>query len=187
MAESLSVGEWDGRWSDWKGPTLCQSKREALSAGQSCRGDYHDNCPYFIQSFFDVDIVATDHDTLCEAFAGSSVLPPPDEAVWVIDEAHSWARSTQVAMSSAFSLDELNNLLLKMTGLPLPAEYAESIESTVASIQAFFHRHFNKKQHGGCISQGFERGVLPNTLMALFSRLLKAIDALNDALSDVRG
>lgn len=184
MHEALLAGDWDGRWSHWQGPSLSLSKQRALSAGQSCQGERHGNCPYCMQSRLDVDIVVTDHKALCDALSGvSSMLPSPEQAVWIIDDAHLWGDSTQAVMSATFSLDELEAFVSGESCSLLPSECVVTIKETVSSIHAFFQQHFNQTLSGGRVTQGFERGVLPKTLLSLLSRLLQTLNVCHDALA----
>ncbi|WP_025744914.1 hypothetical protein [Salinivibrio costicola] len=174
MHGALLSGGWNGRWSHWQGPSLSPSKQRALSAGQSCQGERHGNCPYCMQSRLDVDIVVTDHKALCDALSGvSSMLPSPEQAVWIIDDAHLWGDSTQAVMSATFSLDELEAFVSGESCSLLPSECVVTIKETVSSIHAFFQQHFNQTLAGGRVTQGFEWGVLPKTLLSLVSRLLQ--------------
>ncbi|HFI9381057.1 TPA: ATP-dependent DNA helicase DinG [Vibrio parahaemolyticus] len=97
MVQQFDSGAWDGVHDNWttKGEVINQ----ALWNRVNCKSGTCTKrvCPYFEECAFmkarkeleEVDVIVSNHAlTMASVASGANVLPEPEEAIWVMDEAH---------------------------------------------------------------------------------------------------
>lgn len=95
MADALARAQWDGdrdQWSDaiddelWRGLTT----EPAQCTGRRC--SFIRECAFFSarENLLDVDVIVANHDLVLAdlALGGGAILPPPEDSLYVFDEAH---------------------------------------------------------------------------------------------------
>jgi ATP-dependent DNA helicase DinG len=88
-------GQWDGDRDRWPGeidPLLWQNLTVDNASCANRRCSYFHNCPYYEarKQWDEVDLIVTNHDLLLSdlALGGGVLLPPVEQSILVLDEAH---------------------------------------------------------------------------------------------------
>lgn len=95
MMEALSGGKWDGDRDNWPKAVDEDQWRPVTTNHRQCTGrrcSFVSNCS-FIKSreqINGVDCIVTNHDLVLAdlALGGGAILPPPEDTIYVFDEAH---------------------------------------------------------------------------------------------------
>ena len=94
MIESLAIGKWDGDLDNWQG-NLDDSEWRSITADHNeCTGR---KCPNISNCYFfrardgleDADVLVTNYNLLLtDLISGGSVLPSPEDSIYIFDEGH---------------------------------------------------------------------------------------------------
>jgi ATP-dependent DNA helicase DinG len=124
MLESLSQGEWTGDRDDW--PEVLEEDRwrtVAVESGQ-CSGNrcsYFSTCCYFKnrENLEKVDCIVANHDLVLSdlALGGGVILPHPQEAIYIFDEAHQLPGKSIAHFSHFVRLLSTGKWLEQLTGI----------------------------------------------------------------------
>lgn len=102
MLAAFEAGAWRGDLDGWEDVPSEQIKNAVTTDHRACaksRCSFFHACPYFAarRALDDADVVVANHDLVLAdlALGGGAVLPPPQEAIFVLDEAHHLAEKTQ--------------------------------------------------------------------------------------------
>lgn len=129
MATSFEQGNWDGELESWEKPIDHESWRRLTTDHRGCannRCDFFQSCPFFRArgGIDEADIVVANHDLVLAdlSLGGGVILPPPDETILVLDEAHHLPQKTQQhltlsarLMATTRWLEQLNTTFGTMT------------------------------------------------------------------------
>lgn len=97
MVQQFDSGAWDGVHDNWT--TKAEVINQPLWNRVNCKSGTCTRrvCPYFEVCAFmkarkeleDVDVIVSNHAlTMASVASGANILPAPEEAIWVMDEAH---------------------------------------------------------------------------------------------------
>ena len=153
MLDAFDGGGWRGDLDAWP-ETPTETLRRAITTDhRACakrRCSFFHACPYFAarRALDDADVVVANHDLVLAdlALGGGAVLPPPRDAIFVLDEAHHLAEKTQrrftaqVRLRGAMQwLDQLNEAIdacaRKFSRPPELVSMAERLASQTATAQ----------------------------------------------------
>jgi len=99
MLERIREQVWNGDLDEWREPLSAATAQHVASTRESCN---HKSCPHFSACAFQAmrrevmraDVIVANHALLLSdlELGGGRVLPPPEECLLVIDEAHGLPR-----------------------------------------------------------------------------------------------
>ena len=102
MLGEFEAGAWLGDFDSWHDTPPERTWAAVTTDHRACaksRCSFFQACPYFAarRALDDADVVVANHDLVLAdlALGGGAVLPPPQEAIFVLDEAHHLAERTQ--------------------------------------------------------------------------------------------
>lgn len=109
MDAALRQQEWDGDRDSWDDPVDEQDWRPLTSDRYQCLGrtcDHVANCTFFKarNELEDVLCLVTNHDLVLSdlALGGGAILPPPEDCIYIFDEAHHLGDKARNHFSSRF-------------------------------------------------------------------------------------
>lgn len=96
MENALIDQSWSGDLDDWKGDAIDDQMRQSIVTDHGgCLGR---NCAFFYQCGFhkartamkSADVIVANHDLVMSdiGLGGGAILPPPEETIYIFDEAH---------------------------------------------------------------------------------------------------
>lgn len=95
MMEALSAGKWDGDRDSWPKSVEEDQWRPVTTNHRQCSGrrcSFVGNCSFFKSrdQINGVDCIITNHDLVLAdlALGGGAILPPPEDTIYIFDEAH---------------------------------------------------------------------------------------------------
>ena len=95
LDKAVQLGEWDGDRDSWDDPIDDMSWRPLTSDRYQCLGrscPHVTNCTFFNarNDLEEVACLVTNHDLVLSdlALGGGAILPPPEDSIYVFDEAH---------------------------------------------------------------------------------------------------
>lgn len=123
MLDSLGKGDWQGDRDDWKDMIEDEQWRPvAVEAGQ-CSGQrcaYFSTCCYFRarEGLQKADCVIANHDLVLSdlALGGGVILPPPEDSIYIFDEAHQLPGKSLSHFSHALRLNSTGKWLEQFAG-----------------------------------------------------------------------
>lgn len=123
MLDLLGKGEWQGDRDDWKDVIEDEQWRPvAVEAGQ-CSGNrcaHFSTCCYFRsrEGLQKVDCIITNHDLVLSdlALGGGVILPPPEDSIYIFDEAHQLPGKSISHFSHALRLNATGKWLEQFAG-----------------------------------------------------------------------
>jgi ATP-dependent DNA helicase DinG len=133
LAGELAANRWPGDRDSWSRPIPDRIWNQILSDGFSCTPQFatHRNCPFqkARQKLLSSDVIVVNHSLLlADLDAGGGIfLPPPDECIYVIDEAHLLPDIAREASSCKLDLDHLKKQLVELS------PFLKDIENRVKS------------------------------------------------------
>ena len=216
--EAFVTQRWDGHRDSWPVELKDEAWRPMTTDHRACGGPrckHFKRCPYFIarQNIDNCDVVIANHDLVMAdlALGGGVVLPAPEDALYIFDEAHHLAEKAQ----SHFSLDlrvrnttnwieGLNPLLATLQQrLGRPAALTESIGRIIALLpdaapecalleSAFMQLAFQRRSDGRHVHR-FVHGRMPAEISAIglqlaarLSRVDTLLQSIDEVLQDAR-
>lgn len=130
MADKLATGSWDGDRDNWPDTVEVEDWSRVTTDHRQCSGrrcPHVTNCSFFRarESLGKTQVIVANHDLLLAdlALGGGAILPPPEETIYVLDEAHHlpdkalnhFSHHSRVGASTGW-LDQANKNLGQMLG-----------------------------------------------------------------------
>ena len=96
MGKAVRDGRWSGDIDDWSEALDASTRRRITASGAQCIGAkcrwYESGCAYYEakRQVWKADVVVANHDMVLSdlQLGGGAVLPAPEQAIYVFDEAH---------------------------------------------------------------------------------------------------
>lgn len=193
--DSLSEPVDEGLWR-----TVTVDHRQCLN--RACA--YIQQCPYF-RAKGDQDqaeVIVANHDLVLAdlALGGGIVLPPPEDSIYLFDEAHHLPEKTIQHFSAQAGLAATRTTLNSLSRLAVELQSLSYYDATVVSLaqdltphiqaahegvtrlQAFLRSEIDWKEDGEDqgYSKRFEQGVLPEALRSLMEEALPQVQRVGD-------
>lgn len=121
LRTAFGRGEWDGDLDSWeegmerRAWTPVTNDRAGCSAG---RCSYYHQCPFFQarRHAAEADVIVANHDLVLAdlGIGGGVVLPPPDQTIYVLDEAHHLPEKTREHFTASVRLRAANDWLTQV-------------------------------------------------------------------------
>ncbi len=129
MLQAFSERSWDGELDSWPEAIGQDAWRPVTTDHRGCTNNrcaYFKQCPFFQarNRLEGTDVIVANHDLVLAdlSLGGGAVLPDPDDAIYVVDEAHHLPEKTQQHFSASgrirstqIWLDNVQNALGTMT------------------------------------------------------------------------
>ena len=143
LDKSLRLAEWDGDRDSWDDTIDDLSWRPLTSDRYQCLGrtcPHVNSCTFFNarNDLEDVNCLVTNHDLVLSdlALGGGAILPPPEDCIYVFDEAHHLSDKARNHFSSRFRVGNASVFMQQMKEtLPQLRNGMESLTG-VASVCA---------------------------------------------------
>lgn len=95
MADALAKNQWDGDRDQWPDAVDDDSWQRLTTEPAQCTGrrcSFIRECAFFSarENLLDVEVIVANHDLVLAdlALGGGAILPPPEDTIYVFDEAH---------------------------------------------------------------------------------------------------
>lgn len=95
MADALAKSQWDGDRDQWPDAIPDDSWQRLTTEPAQCTGrrcSFIRECAFFSarENLLDVEVIVANHDLVLAdlALGGGAILPPPEDTIYVFDEAH---------------------------------------------------------------------------------------------------
>ncbi len=118
MLERFADKRWNGELDDWSDGVEERLWRQVTTDHRGCTGrrcGYFRQCPFYrARTALDgVDVIVANHDLVLSdlSLGGGAVLPPPEDTIYVLDEAHHLPDKTQQHFAAAARLGATANWL----------------------------------------------------------------------------
>ena len=118
MRQRLEDGSWNGDLDDWPDAIPAGVSRALVSTSESCTGkqcDHYHECPFQLMrsALQSAEVIVANHDLLLSDLdlGGGCILPPPDECLYVVDEAHGLPRKAVVHAAANYTLNDFSKTL----------------------------------------------------------------------------
>jgi len=221
MLEGLAAGSWDGDRDNWEAELTEDLWYPLTTDRNQCtsrRCAFISQCSFFKarENLLNADCIVTNHDLVLAdlALGGGAILPPPDETIYVFDEAHHLPERAlnhfsysarhfgtlrtleQMAKQSA----EMANMLFKMPAAMRELEQMPSIVEEVKrylalaqpQLEAITSQVLAQPREGEELPYyRFENGVVPDALRDLaieitarFANALEVIERAHKVFSE---
>ncbi|MCX2779077.1 ATP-dependent DNA helicase DinG [Microbulbifer thermotolerans] len=213
MADKLATGTWDGDRDNWPETLDAEDWSRITTDHRQCSGrrcPHVGNCSFFRarDSLGKAQVIVANHDLLLAdlALGGGAILPPPEETIYVLDEAHHlpdkalnhFSHHSRVGASSGW-LEQANKSLGQMLGeigdggdidrcgeqLPAVLTSAkQGLEQMWPLIEELceFEADGGSSYSGASARHRFEGGVVPEPMMQLAEKLREDFDELESLL-----
>ncbi|WP_250459864.1 ATP-dependent DNA helicase DinG [Microbulbifer litoralis] len=214
MADQLAAGDWDGDRDNWPETIEVEDWSRVTTDHRQCSGrrcPHVTNCSFFRarENLGKTEVIVANHDLLLAdlALGGGAILPPPEESIYVLDEAHHlpdkalnhFSHHSRVGASTGW-LDQMQKNLGQMlgeigdggeidrSGEQLPAVLT-SAKQALEQMWPLIEEHCNFEDERGYGRQGgsarhrFEGGVVPEAMMQLAEKLREDFDELETLLN----
>ncbi|AOS97261.1 putative ATP-dependent helicase DinG [Microbulbifer aggregans] len=208
MADKLATGKWDGDRDNWSDTIEVEDWGRVTTDHRQCSGrrcPHVTNCSFFRarESLGKTRVIVANHDLLLAdlALGGGAILPPPEECIYVLDEAHHlpdkalnhFSHHSRVGASTGW-LDQANKNLGQMLGeIGDGAEIdrcGEQLPALLTSAKQGLEQMWPlieelcefEDERGNTVRHRFEGGVVPESLMQLAEKLREDFDELEALL-----
>ncbi|MFC6634886.1 ATP-dependent DNA helicase DinG [Microbulbifer taiwanensis] len=214
MADKLATGGWDGDRDNWPDTIEVEDWSRVTTDHRQCSGrrcPHVTNCSFFRarERLGKTQVIVANHDLLLAdlALGGGAILPPPEETIYVLDEAHHlpdkalnhFSHHSRVGASTGW-LDQANKNLGQMLGEigdgaeidrcgeQLPAvltsarQGLEQMWPLIEELCEFEDGRGNGTGSGRSARHRFEGGVVPDSMMQLAEKLREDFDELESLL-----
>ncbi|AWF80139.1 ATP-dependent DNA helicase DinG [Microbulbifer sp. A4B17] len=209
MTDSLTSGTWDGDRDNWPDTIEADDWGRVTTDHRQCSGrrcPHVTNCSFFRarESLGKTQVIVANHDLLLAdlALGGGAILPPPEETIYVLDEAHHlpdkalnhFSHHSRVGASTGW-LDQANKALGQMLGeIGDGAEIdrcGEQLPAVLTSAKQGLEQMWPlieelcefEDERGNTIRHRFEGGVIPDSMSQLAEKLREDFDELESLLS----
>ncbi|GAA5525001.1 ATP-dependent DNA helicase DinG [Microbulbifer aestuariivivens] len=208
MADKLAMGSWDGDRDNWIDTIEVEDWGRVTTDHRQCSGrrcPHVTNCSFFRarESLGKTRVIVANHDLLLAdlALGGGAILPAPEDAIYVLDEAHHlpdkalshFSHHSRVGASTGW-LDQANKNLGQMLGeIGDGAEIdrcGEQLPAVLTSAKQGLEQMWPliedlcefEDERGNTVRHRFEGGVVPESLMQLAEKLREDFDELEALL-----
>ena len=193
LAASSQSGQWDGDRDHWPEAMDDRLWRPLTSTRRSCAGprcSHYDDCAFYRarQEIEQADCLVVNHDLLLAdlALGGGVILPPPEDCIYVFDEAHHLAERARQHLACRLAplqlanlLDEADNSLVQFSKWPgISARLRDACLKTGElkfqidePLSALIKQTQELKPDEGQSVKRFPAGELPNSLVELCDEL----------------
>ena len=211
MMQALSAGEWQGDRDEWPEPVPDSDWRPLTVDNAQCTGA---RCSHFRRCCFyrardaldDADCIVTNHDLVLSdlTLGGGAILPPPEECLYIFDEAHhlpvksnnhfaaftrvlsslNWLERSEAVIRQLRSDELIDDTLVRSTERPLREggerlrELRVMLEDYLAQLESV-DRYDNRSQHT------FSLGRVPDALHGQAEQLAAVFAQLHDRFERV--
>lgn len=211
MHLSLEDHSWSGDMDDWTGEPVDDQVKSAIVIGQSgCLGRncrYITHCGYFnARANMDkADVIVANHDLVLSdiTLGGGVILPAPEDAIYIFDEAHHLpavalahgAATTSIRKSMSL-LNKLPKVLSEVLGAAKTSPHAsklkvsdarawvKSLNAALMNVEDYFHDNFPAVEASVFTRAGedevwrFQHGVVPDPVVDMAETVLEPTKAL---------
>lgn len=206
---AIRLGEWDGDRDSWDDPIDDASWRPLTSDRYQCLGR---TCPHVSSCTFfnarndleEVTCLVTNHDLVLSdlALGGGAILPPPEECIYIFDEAHHlgdkarnhFSTRFRVGSASAFmqqiqeTLPQLHKAIASISGVSSAcADIGESFSSLLPlfqEVRAVLASLFLGMDDGSETEEArFDYGQLPDELTQLAVTIQPQLENIESKLT----
>ena len=214
MADELATGRWDGDRDNWKDTLEGEDWSRVTTDHRQCSGrrcPHVSGCSFFRarESLGKSRVIVANHDLLLAdlALGGGAILPAPEDAIYVLDEAHHlpdkalnhFAHHSRVGATTGW-LDQANKNLgqllgeigdggeLDRAGEDLPALFTSAKQKMemawplIEDLCEFEEERGRGGQQSRNARYRFEGGVVPEALMQLADQLRDDFDEMESLL-----
>lgn len=202
MAQAMVAGQWDGERDSWPRAVSDALWRHIESDRLSCQGKGHHDCPYWRsrQDADKVEVWVANHHLLLSDLAqgGGTLLPEPEDCIYIIDEAHHLAANARSLLEQHSRLLADKEWLSKLPGnleqlqtlvqqqsLIGPAMAASDCAQELAGGQQSVYQWLGKQ--GWPPEHRFSQGQLPDWLQAVAEDQHATAQKLNGKLQQLLG
>ncbi|WP_444932135.1 ATP-dependent DNA helicase DinG [Microbulbifer sp. SSSA002] len=208
MTDDLTSGTWDGDRDNWPDTIEAEDWSRVTTDHRQCSGrrcPHVTNCSFFRarERLGKTQVIVANHDLLLAdlALGGGAILPPPEETIYVLDEAHHlpdkalnhFSHHSRVGASTGW-LDQANKALGQMLGeIGDGAELdrcGEQLPAVLTSAKQGLEQMWPlieglcefEDERGNTIRHRFEDGVVPESMSQLAEKLREDFDELEGLL-----
>ena len=206
MWSAFTAKQWLGDRDSWDGEITSFMWSPISTDHRGCTNrecDYYHECPYFKarSSFQSSTVVVTNYDLLLTALStGSEVLPPPEDSIYILDEAHHLVDKTMSAFRSSIGLnhsekevsdcqDFLSELMQKSRRDPTIQDHyrrfgeqsTRFLELNRSLVDLLQRLSYTDEQSGTGVHR-FAKGEVPNNIRAVSALLATAQDSMASCL-----
>lgn len=122
MRREREEGDWDGDLDGWPNGVSPVVRSHVTASRHQCLGrscEHYSACPFMVarRDLEEADVIIANQDlVLADLAGGTSILPPVNEAIWIIDEAHHLPAKATSHFTAELDLDAMAVLLQKAQG-----------------------------------------------------------------------
>lgn len=217
FAQQMATGQWAGDRDDWKTVIADDKWARVTTDHAQCTGrrcSHVKQCSFFKarESLTQADVIVANHDLVLAdlALGGGAILPPPEECIYVFDEAHHLPDKVINHFSANFRLaaterwmEQIERALSTMIALPaMDNSIRGELESLLSQMIAVRRGLLplrpvleelleTAQERQGVKSLRFADGIVPSalgdhakSLLAGFSEVIKQAETIVDSLQE---
>lgn len=217
FAQQMATGQWAGDRDDWKTVIADDKWARVTTDHAQCTGrrcSHVKQCSFFKarESLTQADVIVANHDLVLAdlALGGGAILPPPEECIYVFDEAHHLPDKVINHFSASFRLaaterwmEQIERALSAMIALPaMDNSIRGELESLLSQMIAVRRGLLplrpvleelleTAQERQGVKSLRFADGIVPaalgdhaKSLLAGFSEVIKQAETIVDSLQE---
>tara|TARA_R110001599_G_scaffold5987_3_gene29656 strand:- start:41274 stop:43397 length:2124 start_codon:yes stop_codon:yes gene_type:complete len=217
FAQQMATGQWAGDRDDWKTVIADDKWARVTTDHAQCTGrrcSHVKQCSFFKarESLTQADVIVANHDLVLAdlALGGGAILPPPEECIYVFDEAHHLPDKVINHFSANFRLaaterwmEQIERALSTMIALPaMDNSIRGELESLLSQMIAVRRGLLplrpvleelleTAQERQGVKSLRFADGIVPaalgdhaKSLLAGFSEVIKQAETIVDSLQE---
>ncbi|GAA4101307.1 ATP-dependent DNA helicase DinG [Zhongshania borealis] len=217
FAQQMATGQWAGDRDDWKTVIADDKWARVTTDHAQCTGrrcSHVKQCSFFKarESLTQADVIVANHDLVLAdlALGGGAILPPPEECIYVFDEAHHLPDKVINHFSASFRLaaterwmEQIERALSTMIALPaMDNSIRGELESLLSQMIAVRRGLLplrpvleelleTAQERQGVKSLRFADGIVPaalgdhaKSLLAGFSEVIKQAETIVDSLQE---
>ncbi|MDF1692431.1 MAG: ATP-dependent DNA helicase DinG [Zhongshania sp.] len=217
FAQQMATGQWAGDRDDWKTVIADDKWARVTTDHAQCTGrrcSHVKQCSFFKarESLAQADVIVANHDLVLAdlALGGGAILPPPEECIYIFDEAHHLPDKVINHFSANFRLaaterwmEQIERALSAMVALPIMDNSIRGELESLLSLLIAVRRGLiplrpvleelleGAQERQGVKSLRFADGIVPpvlvehaKSLLAGFSEVIKQAEKIIDSLQD---
>ncbi|MEX1668590.1 ATP-dependent DNA helicase DinG [Zhongshania guokunii] len=215
FAQQMAAGQWAGDRDDWKTVIADEKWARVTTDHAQCTGrrcSHVKQCSFFKarESLTQADVIVANHDLVLAdlALGGGAILPPPEECIYIFDEAHHLPDKVINHFSANFRLaaterwmEQIERALSAMVALPIMDNSIRGELESLLSLLIAVRRGLiplrpvleelleGAQERQGVKSLRFADGIVPpvlvdhaKSLLAGFSEVIKQAEKIVDSL-----
>lgn len=207
LLQSFSERRWDGEIDSWPEAIPAEAWRSVTTDHRGCANNrcaYFKQCPFFQarNRLEGTDVIVANHDLVLAdlSLGGGAVLPDPDDAIYIVDEAHHLPEKTQQHFSASgrirstqIWLDNVQNVIGTLTqrfGRPDElvnaatriADFSARAGETLERLDEAVAELPFEPRDDTLETCRFPVGQVPESLAAVAKTMLEPFSALTDEL-----